>query len=190
MTSPQLWLVRHAQSVWNAEGRLQGQTDHVPLTELGMTQAHQAAARLQAEVAAPVVWSSDLLRAQQTAEVIAAQFDVEVVLEPRLREQGLGELEGRLVSELHPEPTPVGTHISEVNWGGGESIAQVYQRCTALLADLPRQVDLILVSHGDTLRVLLAALAGVGHRNVEWREIGSAEVVGPLALPTTLEVPA
>lgn len=169
-------LVRHGQSVWNLERRLQGQTMDVPLTPLGMSQA-RAAAGLLAHRPVAAIWSSDQLRALQTAEVLAAALGVPVQLSRALREQGLGSLEGRHYDDLVEEPVPEGLHISEVRWGGGESVADVHRRLTAFLAALPKsQGDVVLVSHGDTLRVLLAVLAGRGHREVEWGEFANGEV--------------
>lgn len=175
-----LHLVRHGQSTWNLERRLQGQRMDVPLTELGRAQAHAAARALDAAPLAAVV-SSDQLRAVQTAEVIAARAGVAVGVTPLLREQALGALEGLSYDDLAEEPVPDGRHISEVRWGGGESVADVHARLTTLVSLLrdthaPRE-HLALVSHGDTLRILLAVLEGRGHREVEWVEFGNGQVV-------------
>lgn len=178
----QLVLVRHGQSTWNLEHRLQGQTLGVPLTELGRTQAREAAERVAALVPAGTpVLTSDQLRAVQTAEPIAAALGVTPRRTEALREQALGELEGRLTSELAAEPVPEGLHISEVCWGGGESIEQVHLRCRLLLARLadeyPDAPAMVLVGHGDSLRVLLAVLDGRGHRDVEWGVVGNGKVI-------------
>lgn len=172
--------MRHGQSTWNLERRLQGQRLEVPLTELGLAQAAEAAERVAALVHQPCVVSSDQLRARQTAEVIARRLGTSVVTTELAREQGLGELEGRLIDTLTAEPVPEGVDISEVAWGGGESIEQVHARCQRLLDELPSLAstdEVVLVSHGDLLRVLLAVLDRRGHREVEWRRIGNGEVI-------------
>lgn len=165
-----LVLLRHGLSTWNVEGRLQGQTMDVPLTARGLEQAGQAADAISRLVPAGTpVWSSDQRRARQTAEIVAARLGSELHLSPLLREQGLGELEGRLTHELSPEPVPPGQHISEIRWGGGESVADVYARSAQFLHDLPPHLgDAVIVGHGDSLRILLAALAGRGHREVDY----------------------
>lgn len=171
-----LHLVRHGQSTWNAAGRLQGQTPHPPLTALGRDQAYAAATELTRllppDTDAELV-SSDLVRARQTAQIIAAALGRPLRWDPALREQGLGTMEGALTSTLTALPTPDGTHLSEVRWGGGESLADVAHRlrdwCRCTLADSPRH--LVVVSHGDTIRVLLAVLRGGGHRDVDWGEV-------------------
>lgn len=169
--------VRHGQSTWNVQGRLQGQTAYPELTDVGLQQARMAARVVRAAVGADVqLWSSDLIRAWRTAEVIAGELDVAVRDSAALREQGLGALEGRLRHELVAEPTPVGLDISEVRWGGGESVQDVYDRIGAFLAGLP-EGEHVLVSHGDTIRIGLAVLDGRGHRDVVWDDIPNGAVV-------------
>ncbi len=92
-----LLLVRHGQSEWNALGRWQGQADP-PLTELGRAQARAAA---RAIGAVDVVFSSDLQRARQTADVIAEQIGVGPVIEDMgLRERDAGEWSGMTRDEI------------------------------------------------------------------------------------------
>ncbi len=174
-----LHLVRHGQTMWNVEGRLLGQTMDVPLTETGFIEAAHAAGELVDRPLKAVI-SSDQLRAQQTAEIVASRHQVNLELTPLLREQSLGELEGRRVSELSEQPTPEGMHISEVRWGDGESIADVHKRMNTLVTELGQQFsdddEVALVSHGDAIRVLLAVLEGRGHRDVEWTAFGTGTV--------------
>ncbi|MBO1756753.1 histidine phosphatase family protein [Allobranchiibius sp. CTAmp26] len=181
-------LVRHGESTWNLAHRVQGQTVHPDLTPLGRTQAAVAAQTLLRRVDGRVVlWSSDLLRAARTAQLIGHALRVPVQYDEALREQHLGTMEGRTVDELHAEPTPAGQHVSEVRWAGGEStqdVAARFRRFAAreLRATSPRVRDLVIVSHGDTIRVARAVLAGRGHRDVEWDPIENGSV-------HTVEVP-
>lgn len=175
-----LHLLRHGQSTWNVEGRLQGQTLHVPLTDMGREQA-AAAADLLASRTIAGVWCSDQLRAIETARAVAGRHRLTPHQTPLLREQSLGNLEGRLTSELAPEPVPEGVDISEVAWGGGESLQQVHARMRVLVEELSVAFDpgaeVVLVSHGDTLRVLLALLDGRGHREVTWEPLANCEII-------------
>ena len=107
-----LHLLRHGQSVWNVEERVQGQTHHVPLTADGVRQAREARERL-AGVPLAAVLSSDQVRARQTADVVADAHGLPVRETTLLREQGLGSLEGKNYSELEEEPTPEGVHVSD-----------------------------------------------------------------------------
>lgn len=173
-----LYLVRHGECTWNAEGRLPGQARDVPLTALGRTQAADAAARL-AGCGATLLLASDLLRAVSTAEVIAAALGLSVETSPLLREQGRGVLEGRLHRELVAEPVPEGFDIADIAWGGGESVADVHARLGVLVELLRARPDAaaVLVSHADALRVLLALLDGRGHRAVDWTPWAPGAVV-------------
>lgn len=160
----------------------------VPLTEFGRKQACEAANHLaQRQVAA--IWSSDQQRAVETAEIISAQLGADVHVTPLLREQALGELEGSHYDDLVAEDTPSGADISEVRWGGGESVADVYTRMTdltqALREGFSADDEVVLVSHGDALRVLLAVLNGRGPREVDWKSSFINGEVRTLGWPST-----
>src|SRR3954464_4340784 len=161
-----LLLVRHGQSEWNAAGLMQGQTAHVPLTELGHQQAAQAAAALAAlarDGAGPgALLSSDLLRAVQTAEHCAAATGLPIRTTPALREQGYGVLEGRPSRELWDVVDWTDPHWAAA---GGESLAQLHERVGAFLGGLraaPPADVVALVTHGDTIRAAQAVIAGLG----------------------------
>ena len=156
-----LLLVRHGQSEWNAAGILQGQTPHVPLTELGHAQA-AAIARDLARLDPGALVSSDLRRAVQTAEYCARATGLPFTTTPALREMGHGVLEGRPSREIW----------NAVDWSdpraradGGESATDLHERVAsylaALAADPPAEV-VALVTHGDTIRAAQAVAAGLG----------------------------
>lgn len=174
-----LLLVRHGESEFNVARRVQGQAPGNPLTARGREQARATAAALAGRGASWLL-SSDLERAAQTAAVIGDALGLPVAAEPALREQGLGDLEGRLAAELTALPTPDGVAVTEVRWGGGESIADVCDRLGALLDRLRAERDGttgILISHETALQALLAVLAGGGHADVAWTPIGHGEIV-------------
>ena len=180
MSCVHVHLVRHGQSEWNVIGQLQGQTAHPGLTALGREQAQQAATALARLVQPPAaLWSSDLARALQTADIIGEHLGLEVVPDAALREQALGALEGTLTSALRAEESPKGVHVGDVRWGGGESTADVCKRIGDFLRhQLPSGLaHLILVSHGDTIRVARAWLQQRSHRDLEWDEIANGAVL-------------
>jgi probable phosphoglycerate mutase len=186
-----LHLVRHGQSTWNAAGRVQGSTAHPPLTAAGRRQAGDAAAALRA-LGADALLTSDLRRAAQTAEVIGRELGLEPVAEPALREQALGTLEGRLASTLTEQPMPPGRHVSEVRWGGpcSETLVELHARVGALLTSLlahPPGSRLVLVSHADAIRAMLAWLAGRGPDRIDWHDVpfGSVWTRGPITAGVT-----
>lgn len=104
MPITRLCLVRHGETEWNAEGRVQGQTD-IPLSPVGMRQAHASAAVLSRHDFT-AVYSSDLMRVRQTAEPSAHKLALPIQLDPELRERHYGIFE-RLryeeVKERYPE---------------------------------------------------------------------------------------
>ncbi len=91
-TSKTIYMFRHGETDWNREGRMQGSTD-IPLNETGRQQARQLREFFNANPV-DVFWSSDLLRARETAEIIAAESGTEILLDARLRETNLGAAEG------------------------------------------------------------------------------------------------
>lgn len=154
-------LVRHGQSEWNAHGLLQGQTPHVPLSDLGHDQA-MAAARSLAPLAPGALISSDLLRARQTADHCARHVGLDYVTTPALREQSYGVLEGWASRDA----------AQVVEWwnqdwaaDGGESLTQLHERVSSYLYELcaaPPADVVALVTHGDTIRAAQAVAAGHG----------------------------
>jgi len=92
MNRTTLLLVRHGETAWNVEGRIQGHLD-VPLNETGLAQADATGRRLAGEKF-DAIYSSDLIRAYRTASPVVANPDGEIVREPRLRERHLGVLQG------------------------------------------------------------------------------------------------
>lgn len=162
--------MRHGESTWNVAGRVPGTAPGVPLTPRGEAQAR--AIRLAGWAPTRVV-SSDLERAAATAALVAEPLGLEVEHDARLREQDAGTLTGRLARELAAEPTPPGRHVHEVRWGGGESIADVCARVRAFVADVRAtpEATVVVVSHGGTLQVLTAVLAGASWRDVTWDDM-------------------
>lgn len=179
-----LLIVRHGESTANRDHLVVGRSLEVPLTERGRQQAEQAAVTVAGLIGdGPAkVFSSDAVRAVATAQAIADRLGGDVTQTPLLREQYRGELEGRPASEMRALPVPDGLDISEVAWGGGESVAEVHQRMQQLLAWLKPQLGsddaAVLVGHGDALCILQSVLAGRGHREVDWNNdaLANAEV--------------
>lgn len=186
--SPAIHLVRHGQSTWNVERLVQGQTNHPELTELGREQARQAA-ELLAGSAAVRLLTSDLVRAVQTAEIIGAVLALVPIPTSLLREQSFGRVEGlgsdravqeweRVATEAvdeYGDPLP----IVDVRPAGGESMRDVLARVTALLASpwvAESTGDVVIVTHGDTIRILLAHLLGNDFEDPPWREITNGDV--------------
>ncbi|XWS41948.1 hypothetical protein CRYUN_Cryun17cG0126100 [Craigia yunnanensis] len=155
-------VVRHGETEWNADGRIQGHLD-VELNEAGRQQAASVAERLSKEPRISVVYSSDLKRALVTAETIAARCGgLEVITDPDLRERNLGDLQGlvfREAAKLSPKAYKAFLSHRTVQDipGGGESLDQLYHRCTSALQRIGRKHKgerVVVVSHGGVIRSL------------------------------------
>ena len=159
-----IYLVRHGQSEWNLLRRTQGQIPHPQLTDLGRRQASAAAQAIRADAeqnGQPIrsVIASDLVRAVQTAQIVAGALAVPMRLDGRWREQRLGRLEGLGYGETDAELA--GNRAgSDAPIGGGESARQVTERIAAALGDLDPTTVTVVVTHGDTIRCLLAYVTG------------------------------
>lgn len=152
----QIILIRHGETDWNVEGRIQGHLP-IPLNERGQAQADTVAARLKA-VPFSALYSSDLLRACQTAEAIARTSGNEVTCDERLREWDLGVLSGlmrSLAEDLHPEAFGIyRNRIIDEPVPGGESVRQRYERVTGAVQEIASahpEETVVVVSHGGPL---------------------------------------
>ncbi len=167
-----LILVRHGETIWNAEHRLQGQTD-IPLSDVGVQQAHRLAARLAGDTI-DAITSGDLQRALDTAVIIAEPHGLSVRADPRLRQSHRGRWEGLTYAEieqLYPDT------FHGITPPEGETQESVRTRVGSWLADLRRdQVHqtVLAVSHGHILRVLIALALEIDPAEA-WRfETGNA----------------
>jgi probable phosphoglycerate mutase len=183
-----LHLVRHGQSTWNVLQRVQGQNDDAELTVLGREQASTAAQALVPHSAVRLL-TSDLRRAMQTAEIIGGVTGLTPVPTALLREQGLGVIEGMGSAEAaqewdkaarrayvqYGEPLPA----TAIRLPDGESMRDVLGRVGGILASpwvTDATGDVIIVSHGDTIRIMLALLLGDEFDELQWRPVGNGEV--------------
>jgi len=162
----QVYLVRHGETVWNAQRRIQGQSDS-PLTEKGEQQAHQVGERVK-HLGITHVITSDLGRTQRTAEIIADACGCSVTLEPRLRELNMGVLEKRPLDGLSEEEERWRSALVDGTVDGripqGESMAEMAARMHAALnacLALPAGSRPLLVSHGMALGVLISTILGL-----------------------------
>ena len=163
----ELWLIRHGQTDWNFTGRWQGQAFDAPgLNETGHKQALGASEKMKGiEISA--IYSSDLLRARQTADLIAEPLGLPVILEPRLSEINLGvwegmsseDIEARYSQELadrarDPFHTPA---------PNGESPYEVAERVLTAVTEIVimhRDESILIVAHGISLAVIICHSEG------------------------------
>ncbi|KON80872.2 histidine phosphatase family protein [Azoarcus sp. PA01] len=162
MRATRLCLVRHGETAWNAERRLQGHLD-VPLNEIGHAQAEATAARLAGHRFA-AFYCSDLRRAQQTAAAAGRALGFEATLEPELRERHYGVFQGLTYDEARERfPQDYARfHARDRDFafcGGGESLG-------TFAARIHRALDRIAARHAgqQTLVVTHGGVLDIAHR--------------------------
>ena len=169
-----LLLARHGETDWNGERRWQGHYDQ-PLNDTGRDQAVELAASLAGTPIA-AIYSSDLVRARETAEIVAERLGLTVVVDAGLREVDVGNWSGVTHDEIR-ERYPEGFARWQEGghgWEGGESYDQMGERAVTTLLRLAEHhagETVLVVAHGGTIRACLAAAAGVTYR--ELRAAGS-----------------
>jgi probable phosphoglycerate mutase len=136
-----LLLVRHGETDWNAAGRLQGHTDR-PLSDYGREQARRLAEELTGEEF-DAIYSSDLARARETAEIVGAELGLPVALDPDLREKDWGNWEGLTSTER------LGVELA------GESTESHQRRMLAAIGRIAAEHPygrVLVVTHGGSMR--------------------------------------
>ena len=167
---PTIYYIRHGETDWNVEGRLQGQHD-IPLNARGREQAAHCGevlrdlfAKHSIDPATLDYVSSQLSRARQTMELARPALGLAVdgyAIEPRLTEISFGQWEGFTIAQLRSRDPQRIAQREHDNWhfvapGGGESYLAVAARMRAWYEDLNR--DTVVTAHGGTARGLMASL--------------------------------
>jgi|TARA_B100000959_G_C14812231_1_gene554289 2,3-bisphosphoglycerate-dependent phosphoglycerate mutase len=177
-----LILIRHGQSVWNAENRFTGWTD-VDLSEKGILEAEEAGQELSSQ-AIDVVHTSDLIRAQRTAEIVilANESTNETVTKTdwRLNERNYGSLQGLNKAETAQEHGSEQVHIwrrsFDVAPPGGESLEMTAERTIPyfeeeILPDLEKGMDVLVSAHGNSLRSIVMHIEEISPEDIVSFEI-------------------
>lgn len=151
-----LFLIRHGQTSWNAEGRAQGHTD-IELDTDGVEQAEALGRAVAAGWFVPSkVITSDLVRSSETARALRC---ANTWTDRRLRERSFGEWEGLPFNEIHNQMAATGLPFFDVRPPGGESFKDVWDRVQPLAAELfEAEEPTAIVTHGGTCAILLAQL--------------------------------
>ena len=181
---PTLYFIRHGETDWNAEARLQGQRD-VPLNAVGRVQAEEVATRLRGLVPgfeALDYVSSPLSRARDTMERLRAALGLPANAyrqDERLQEISFGSWEGLTWKEIRARDANQTTVRNRDKWTfvppGGESYAMLVERVAPALASLDR--DAVIVSHGGVARVLLHVLSNMPPHRASSADIWQGKVL-------------
>jgi probable phosphoglycerate mutase len=169
MPVPTIYYIRHGETRWNAEGRLQG-VQNVPLNTVGRAQAERAGlilaelfARDGREKSELSYVASPLGRARSTMELVRGTLQLpphDYAIDERLREIGYGRWEGSTLAEMEAADPKLFAKRQAAKWTvsppGGESYVEVEQRVTKWYGQV--DTDTVAVAHGGTARALMVAL--------------------------------
>ena len=162
-----LCLVRHGETAWNAEGRVQGQLD-IPLSETGLAQARSIAAALPGGRFG-ALYTSDLERVRQTAEPVAAKLALEMRLEPRLRERHYGIFQGLTYAEakasLPDDYARFKAKDPDFDFHTGERLRDFFARAVECIDEIAQRHDgeeVLIFTHGGVLEMAYRHATGCG----------------------------
>jgi probable phosphoglycerate mutase len=166
MTTTTLVLVRHGETAWNVEGRIQGHLD-IPLNEIGLAQAAAVGRGLRAG-SFDAIYSSDLIRAYRTASPVVANPANDIIREPRLRERHLGVLQGLTGDEaLVSQPVAwkaFKLREADAPLEGGESLRVFSNRILGFLEEVQARHAgrrILCVTHGGALDAAYRRASGM-----------------------------
>ncbi|MCW5236209.1 histidine phosphatase family protein [Verminephrobacter eiseniae] len=159
MQATHIVAIRHGETAWNVDTRIQGHLD-IPLNDTGLWQAEQLARALAGEPIA-AIYTSDLQRAHATAQAVARATGAPLTAEPGLRERSFGRFQGRTFAQIEAE-----LPADALRWRkrdphyapeGGESLLTLHARIERTIATLAQphlDEQIVLVAHGGVLDVL------------------------------------
>lgn len=165
------YIVRHGQTNWNILGKTQGHGNS-DLTEQGIVQARELAEDIT-KYPIDYIYSSDLGRAIQTAEILGEKLNIEVQKTEGLREMGFGVWEGLLIDEIKKDYSDIydiwrnDPHL--VNIPKGETLQVIKERVDNFIEEINKKHEnkhIIFVTHSITLRVMLLSFLGSGMENI------------------------
>ena len=160
MHATRIIAIRHGETTWNVDGRIQGHLD-IPLNDTGLWQAEQAA-RALADESIAAIYSSDLLRAHVTAQAVAKVSGAPLHTHQGLRERCFGDFQGRTFKDVEasqPEDAQLWRtrNPAYAPPGGGDSLIALRERIASTVDQIARQHEgeqIVLVAHGGVLDVL------------------------------------
>ena len=170
-----IFLARHGETDWNNQRRWQGHADR-PLNDVGREQARELAETLAGRTI-DVVYSSDLIRAHETARIVADRLALPIEVDVGLREVDVGDWSGRAHDEVE-NADPEGFRRWQQGgkgWSGGETYEEMGSRVVGTvlrLAESHPGKTILIVSHGGSIRACRAAAAGLTYAGSRMSAVG------------------
>ncbi len=193
MESTRIIAVRHGETAWNRDSRIQGHLD-IELNNKGRAQASLVARALAESEAIDAIYSSDLARARATAQPVADATGAPLTLLPELRERCFGDFQGLTFAQIS-DTLPEEAHKwrkRDPDWAapnGGESLRQLQHRLSETVNELAaRHVgqQIALFTHGGVLDMLYRIATGLGLQDARTWQLGNAAVNRLLWTPSGL----
>ena len=164
-------IIRHGETEWNKTGRFQGHSD-VPLSEEGRAQAEALGKNLVVDHV-DAIYASDLTRAMETAAPLAERFGLPVIPDPQLRELNFGAWEGRNFNDVNAENPDAMKNFyndpEQANIPDSENFTDFQRRVAGRVREIAAQERgkrIVIVSHGASIRILLANLLSIPIRSI------------------------
>lgn len=178
-----IYIVRHGETKWNVEKRLQGQSDS-PLTDNGVFQARELSKQFK-DIHFDKIFSSDLLRAQRTAEIVALEKKLAVTTSELIRERGFGRFEGNPFDALKQfdeimEKLTEEEQFSYKAHPDIESDEEIMERFIRFLREIAVRFpgkNVLVVTHGAILRTFLIHIGFATYKTLPWGKIKNTAYV-------------
>ena len=156
-----IYYVRHGQTDWNLARRMQGGESEKDLNETGIQQAKETKKLLE-NIKYDFIIRSPMKRAEQTANIISEGEEVPVIIDERIRERKLGEIEGEIITEEMEEK--IWDYNINYNIPGGENLQEFEKRILNFLEEIKQKHSdktVLIVAHGGVGKVIKAHLYGM-----------------------------
>jgi probable phosphoglycerate mutase len=182
MHATRIIAIRHGETAWNVDTRIQGQLD-IPLNETGRWQAQRLARALAARGPIDAIYTSDLLRAWETAQAVSTSTGAPLTTDEGLRERGFGVFQGKTFRDIeaHLPEEALRWRKRDPFWApeGGESLTAMRRRVIETLHTLASRhpgEQIVLVAHGGVLDLLYRAATGQELQAPRTWELGNTAV--------------
>lgn len=173
-----IYFVRHGQTDWNLERKMQGGESEKELNETGIEQAKQAREKIK-ELEYDMIIRSPMKRVEQTTSLINERKDVPIIIEERIRERKLGELEGHVVTE--EIENNIWDYELNYNIQGGENLHDFEKRILEFIQEIKQKYNdktILVVAHGGVAKLLIANFWGMPEsRNLIEIDVKNCEIL-------------
>lgn len=158
-----IYFVRHGETIWNKEKKIQGQSD-IPLNEYGKELGFITAEALK-DIPFDIVYTSPLIRAKETAQILVKNRNLKIHVDHRLKEMSFGEGEGESLPEIHTHPEMklhnfIHNPAEYTPPVGGETFEKLYERCKTFIEEIiipseKKYNTMLIVGHGALIRGMI-----------------------------------